>query len=132
MPSLSAKPTFKTQQSLSKRSISNSTYKTALLASVVRAPAVGIRATHRAGEDGQLHLVGAGTDTRAILRAAPRLWAGLPCEALVLDSCTRKVRIVFERPEPYTVDGDMFEGPAVELAAAGPVTLLVPRAVARA
>ena len=98
----------------------------AIVASVIPAPAVGLRATARSVEGHGFHLVGTADDLPSILRGAPRLWTGLPAPGLALDVTARQARLTFAQDETFTIDGDMFAGPGVVLECAGPLRLLVP------
>lgn len=97
-----------------------------LLACVVQAPAVGMRATHRAGEDGGFHLVAADTGPGPLLREVGRLWTGLPVRALAVDRVAHEATLTFPGERRYTLDGDMFSGTRLKLAATPPVELVSP------
>jgi diacylglycerol kinase family enzyme len=98
---------------------------TALLAAVVPVPTLGIRAAHRAGEDGRFHLVGSGLRPRPLLHEVHRLWLGLPVRALTVDRLAERVVLTASSAIPYTLDGDMFEGRRLDLRLTPPASFLV-------
>ncbi len=99
---------------------------TGLMACVVAAPAVVIRATRRAGEDGGFHLVATTAPPTVIAREAGRLWTGLAVAAMDVDEVAHRATLAFARGTRYTIDGDLFDGDRIELAATAPVDVLLP------
>jgi hypothetical protein len=99
---------------------------TALLASVVACPAVGMRVTYRGGEDGCFHVIGTNAQPATIFREAPRLWSGLPLKAMCIDEIAREAVFRFERPARYTMDGDLFAASTIKVTATAPVQVLLP------
>lgn len=95
-----------------------------LVAAVVAAPAVGMRATHRGGEDGGFHLVVTERAPSLIAREVARLWAGLPVRALCVDTVARSAMLETSAVTRYTLDGDMFEDRRIELGTTAPVEIL--------
>jgi hypothetical protein len=97
-----------------------------LMACVVPAPAVGLRATRRGGEDGGFHLVATASGPVELVRELPRLWTGLPSAALCVDEVAREATLAFAGGGRYTLDGDLFAAKTVRLSASAPVTILYP------
>lgn len=97
-----------------------------LMACVVPAPAVGLRITPRAGEDGAFHLVATEQSPERLVRELPRLWAGLPVRSMAVDVLARHATLTFGRGGRYTLDGDLFAARKVQLSATEPVTILHP------
>jgi len=95
-----------------------------LLASLVPSPAIGLRATPRAGEDGQFQLVAPGLSPAPLLREVPKLWLGLPIDALALDACAMRADLAFDAPLTCTLDGDLFEARHLRLEVTPPATFL--------
>jgi methylmalonyl-CoA mutase cobalamin-binding subunit len=99
---------------------------TALLASVVACPAVGMRVLYRAGEDGCFHIIGTNAQPAAIFREVGRVWSGLPVKAMCLDALAKEAIFRFERPARYTMDGDLFSADEIRITATAPVEVLLP------
>ncbi len=99
---------------------------TGLMACVVAAPAVGMRATHRAGEDGGFHLAATTAPPGTVAREVGRLWAGLKVRALEVDEVAYRATLAFPRGTRYAIDGDLFDGDLIELSATAPVDVLLP------
>lgn len=99
---------------------------TALVASVVPAITVGMRATYRAGEDDGFHLLATDAPPNALAREAGRFWAGLPSPVMNEDTVARCVRLEFAEPSRYMLDGDVFSAARLDIVATRPVELIGP------
>ena len=99
---------------------------TSLVASVVAAPAVGLRALYRAGEDGGFHVVGTEQSPSKIVAEAGRLWAGLPVSTMTVDAVAKQATLSFSKPARFSVDGDLFSASRIDLSVTQPVELLRP------
>lgn len=99
---------------------------TGILASVVSSPAVGLRITSRAGENGGFHLVAVNQPPYSLLADAPRMWAGLPLTRAAYDGVAHQARIETPRATRYTLDGELFSSTRIALEATRSVDLLLP------
>jgi hypothetical protein len=99
---------------------------TGLMASVIPAPAVGMRALYKAGEGGAFHVVGVDAPPTRIFSEAGRLWCGLPIACAKLDVTARQLTLRFSTPARYTMDGDLFQSETIRLTATDPVEMLLP------
>jgi diacylglycerol kinase family enzyme len=89
-----------------------------LVASVVRDVGIGMRVTWQAGRQPQrFHLVASGLSTTSMALQLHRVLRG---QALAgaphLDLLAQSARIEFAQPCTYTLDGDLFRAPAVDIA----------------
>jgi diacylglycerol kinase (ATP) len=82
-----------------------------LCASTIADLGLGMRLAWRAGrEPGRFHVIASGLSTPRLALQVPRVLAGRPLRgAPHLDLTATRLEIRFQRPEPYTLDGDLFE-----------------------
>ena len=106
-----------------------------VLASVVRDVGLHVLATYRAGESMErFHVVASGMSPHALGLQAPRVLLGRamrprPGEAAV-DALARTLRLSFEQPSGFVLDGELLRAREVTLSA-GPVLPLMVAAPAR-
>ena len=88
-----------------------------LCAATVADLGLGMRLAYRAGaEPGRFHVIASGLSTPRLALQLPRVLAGRPLRgAPHLDLTAARLEVRFERPEPYTLDGDLFEAEALAI-----------------
>lgn len=99
-----------------------------VLASVLRDVGLGVRATYRAGEavDG-FHVVASTLPARSLAAQVPRVLTGRPMRgAGRVDALARSLRVTFDEPGAYILDGDAQGAREVRIELGPIVTLLVP------
>lgn len=99
---------------------------TAVVASVVPAIIVGMRATYRAGEGPGFHLLATDAPPGELVRGLGRLWAGLPIKAMKEDVLAHRVHLQLPAPSPFMLDGDVFSASELKIVATREVELLGP------
>ncbi len=103
----------------------------AIMANVVAAPAVGLRATPLGGAGGAFHLVATQGPPTALLKQLGRLWTGLPVTGLALDRNASRLTLTAAEPLPYTLDGEMFASRRIRVETTAPVTFVFPELITR-
>jgi diacylglycerol kinase (ATP) len=99
-----------------------------VLASVVPHVGLGVRATYRAGEAlDRFHVVASTLPARALARQVPRVLTGRPMRgAHRVDTLARSLRVTFDEPGTYVLDGDAQRARTADVEAGPVVTLLLP------
>ena len=99
-----------------------------VLASTVRDVGLHIRATYRAGEeDGRFHVVASGLSPRGLGMQVPRVLLGRPMRGdACVDSLARSLRVDFDAPEAYVLDGEMRWARSVHVEPGPVIKLLLP------
>jgi diacylglycerol kinase family enzyme len=101
---------------------------TLVLASVVRDVGLGVRATYRAGEGAAgFHVVASTLRARSLAAQVPRVLTGRPMGgADRVDVVARSLRVTFDGPGAYILDGDGRTAGDVRVELGPVVSLLVP------
>ena len=99
-----------------------------VLASVVPHVGLGVRATYRGGEAlDRFHAVASTLPARGLAGQVPRVLTGRPMRgAHQVDALARSLRVVFEEPGTYILDGDAQRATEVRVEMGPVVTLLLP------
>jgi diacylglycerol kinase family enzyme len=101
---------------------------TLVLASVLRDVGLGVRATYRAGEGTDaFHIVASTLPARSLAAQVPRVLTGRPMRgANRVDALARSLRVTFDDPGAYILDGDAQTAREVRVELGPIVTLLLP------
>lgn len=99
-----------------------------VLASVLRDVGLGVHATYRAGEEvDRFHVVASTLPARSLAAQVPRVLTGRPMRgADRVDALARSLRVTFDDPGTYILDGDAQAAREVRLELGPIVTLLLP------
>lgn len=99
-----------------------------VLASVLADVGLHVRATYRAGQEpGAFHVVASGLSPRGLAFQFPRVLTGraMGGEPRV-DALARSLRVVFDEPATYVLDGDAMRAREVRVATGPALRLIVP------
>jgi diacylglycerol kinase family enzyme len=99
-----------------------------VLASVVPDLGLYLRATYRAREaPGMFHVVASGLPPRELALQAPRVLAGLALRGEPkIDAVARSLRLTFDQPATYVLDGDVLEALEARVEVGPRVRFIVP------
>jgi diacylglycerol kinase (ATP) len=99
-----------------------------VLASVVPDVGLHVRATYRAGQaPGTFHAVASGLSPRGLAFQVPRVLTGRPMQGEPrVDALATSLRVVFDEPATYVLDGDVMRAGAVRVEPGPTLRLIVP------